>query len=93
MSSYRYRFLPGGNSLEFPRLDQELKDRNVRAEVSEMLSGGRMYRLPEDDLPKLPTDEDGPYLGDDKSGYSLHSGAAWEEYRKEWNGSDWKAIA
>ncbi len=92
MANYRYRYLPSGNAIEFPRIDKELKDRQVQAEVSEMLSGGRMYRLPEGDLFKMPMDDEGPYLGDDKSGYSLHTGAAWEEYRKEWNGTDWRPV-
>lgn len=92
MTNYRYRYLPSGNTREFPRIDEELKRRDVRAEISEVLSGGRMYRFAESELPKLPQDELGPYLGDDRSGYSLHEGPAWEQYRQEWNGSDWKAL-
>ncbi len=50
-----------------------------------------MYRLPAEDVTKLPSDQDGHYFGDDEGGYSLHEGD-WDKYRIEWNGTDWKPL-
>lgn len=92
MNDFSYRFLPSGNSHEFSHIDEELIRRNVNADISEILSGGRIYRIPNEDLSKLPHDEAGPYLGDEITGYSLFKDSVWEECRKEWNGSDWRKI-
>lgn len=91
MTEYRYRYLPSGNAPEFAYLDAELVRRGVRAEVSE-IGDSRIWRIPVEDLPKLPFDKDGPWLGDDYSGYSLSENAlVWESLRAE-SGTDWRPI-
>jgi hypothetical protein len=93
-SQYRYCILPGGNSPEFPDLDAELNDRGIKASVSALKNGGRLYRIPKVDVSKLPSDEKGHYLGDEDSGHtiSLLSDAAMELFREELGGLDWTFL-
>lgn len=69
---YLYCILPSGNEDEFEDLDRELIKRGVDAEYRETLAEGRIYRIPGLQILKLPTDEDGAYLGDDTSGHSIY---------------------
>ncbi|QNG62675.1 hypothetical protein B1VFA_016 [Rhizobium phage B1VFA] len=90
MVEYRYRYLPEGNAGDFPEIDAFLKERQVKAEVSE-ISDGRMYRVPVEDLSKMPSDETGPYFGTEESGWSFHADD-WDHLRIEWGGSEWKEL-
>lgn len=69
---YYYCQLPSLNRGEFQELDEELKRRNIKVEIKELVTGGRIYRIREEELYLLPTDEKGPYLGDDNSGHSIY---------------------
>lgn len=69
---YYYCILPSGNRSEFGNLDAELKKRGVAADYADLHAGGRLYRIPQTELPKLPKDEKGPYLGDDDSGHTIY---------------------
>lgn len=64
--------LPSGNAGEFSKLDDELIKRGIAFGVANMPNGGRIYKIPEDQLHKLPQDEQGPYLGDDDSGHTIY---------------------
>lgn len=89
--AFRHCILGDGNASEFPQLVEECKERGVRLQHSALPGGGRIFRIPEADLDKLPKDEDGPYFGDDNSGHSLSKSPdqLFEEWRQEWRGSDW----
>lgn len=89
---YYYCILPSGNSSEFEELDAELILRVVDAYVTNLKSGGRIYRIDEDDLCRLPIDEKGPYLGDDNSGHSIYKMSEADYNRQEWGGSEWIAL-
>lgn len=64
--------IPVGNAAEFPKLDAEMQRRGINPLVREHEIGGRTYIILDRDIPKLPTDEKGPYLGDDNSGHSIY---------------------
>jgi len=66
-----YCVLPSLNKADFKWLDKELVERNVRARFCENPFGSRVYWILESEMHKLPTDEHGPYLGDDEHGYTL----------------------
>jgi hypothetical protein len=85
-----YCILPSGNQHEFPQLDAELLKRGVKASISDMSAGGRIYRF--EDLAGLPSDEKGPYLGDDESGHSLYPLKDAEAIREELSGAPWRAL-
>lgn len=72
MRDYLYCILPEGNSPEFPELDLELQTRQVRSDYLLIKGGGRIYRIHESCLTKLPQDDEGPYLGTDDSGHSIY---------------------
>lgn len=87
-----YCILPSGNKDEFLELDCELIRRRVDAHISMLTAGGRLYRIPESDLNKMPLDEKGPYLGDEESGHSIYKLKDAEYNRVEWGGSDWISL-
>jgi len=89
---YYYCILGGGNRSEFFELDRELIFRAVDAYVTNLRGGGRIYRIDEDDLCRLPFDEKGPYLGDEDSGHSLYKMPDVEHNRHEWGGSEWISL-
>jgi hypothetical protein len=89
---YYYCILPSGNKSEFFELDCELIRRVVDAHITNLPGGGRIYRISEDDLCRLPLDEKGPYLGDDDSGHSLYKMGDAEHNRLEWGGSGWISL-
>jgi len=72
MDGWLYCYLPGANRDEFESIDQELRRREVIADAAECPGGGRVYRVHRSCLDRLPKDENGPYLGDDDSGYGLY---------------------
>jgi hypothetical protein len=80
VDAWLYCFLPGGNSGEFDEIEAGLRLRSVIAEAADVVSGGRVYRVHRSCLGLLPSDEDGPYLGDEDSGYGL----------KNWQGPEGK---
>lgn len=65
-------YLPEGNRGEFMKIDDELGRRRIRVMVIDEAGWGRIYLIADEDLRKLPTDEKGPYLGDDNSGHSIY---------------------
>jgi len=73
-SEFRYCVLPSGNREDFPALDAELARRGVRWSFLELRPGGRIYRIPDSELEKLPWDEEHQerYLGDDDSGHTIY---------------------
>ena len=92
--AFKYVQLPALNGGEFPLLDAEMASRGVRAEYSDLLNGGRIYRVSIDDLHMLPIDEAGPYFGDLNSGHSLSSlgGDFFEHNRINLSGTPWMLI-
>jgi hypothetical protein len=64
--------LPNGNRDEFPKLEAELRRRGITAVIHDAKGGGRIYGIPDDQVHLLPTDERGPYVGDDKSGHGMY---------------------
>jgi hypothetical protein len=88
---YRYCYLPSGNSYEFPELEDEMLRRGIELEYSYLHhGGGRVYRLKETDLDKLPIDKEGPFFGDSDSGHSLTKNG--EFFRSSFNGGPWTKI-
>jgi hypothetical protein len=64
--------LPSGNAAEFPKIDAELQRREIKPLVRHHDTGARTYLILDRDIPKLPTDERGPYLGDENSGHAIY---------------------
>lgn len=93
-NEYRYVWLPASNSAEFPELELEMQERKVAAEYSDLGNAGRLYRVPIEDLSKLPVDEKGPHFGDDDSGHGLSTRDPKnvEADRQRFDGSDWVAV-
>lgn len=88
-----YRLLPRGNTASFGWIDDELKRRGVEFDISELRSGGRLYRIPKSEAHKLPHENGEPYLGTDETGWSLFEGEIWEKDRvSEFGGGDWKKV-
>lgn len=90
--NYLYCTLPSGNSDEFFLLDLELIGRGVDASISNLSSGGRMYKIPEIDLHLLPRDNKGHYLGNNNSGHSLYKMPQADYNRAEWGGTEWISL-
>jgi hypothetical protein len=67
------RILCGGNSSDFPWLDAELKKRGIKPVIHDLRVGGRIYLFKDEDISKLPTDEAGPYLGNNDHGFSIYT--------------------
>ena len=89
---FKYCILSGGNSFEFPELENELKRRDIRASYCTLKANGRIFAIPAEDFRKLPRDKKGPYLGDDDSGHSIYS-LDIEHCRKVWpDMGPWVAI-
>lgn len=91
MTQYLYCILPSGNSDEFKELDDELVKREITSDYWGLLSGGRIYRISEDQLPKLPSDNKGPYLGTEYSGHSIYK-MPDPSYNRLWAGGGWQKI-
>jgi len=90
---YLYRQLPSGNQDDYPELDAELLRRGVNASFLATAGGGRIYRIPTEDLGKLPHEDGEPYLGDDRSGYSLYPARHnFVKYAQEIGIGDWTPI-
>ena len=68
---YLYCILPSGNAPEFPRLDDEVRRSGVVAHYAKAMMG-RVYRVAEDEMIKLPKDKKGHYLGGPDSGHSMY---------------------
>ena len=90
--TYQYCSLPSGNASEFPELDDEIIQRGIVAHFSAFESGGRMYRIAEEEMTKLPHDERGPYLGTDNSGHSMYPIADIEGRLLYFRGSAWQQV-
>jgi hypothetical protein len=89
---YHYCILPSGNREEFFELDLELIRRGTDSSISMLETGGRIYRIPDTDLSKLPTDDKGPYLGNDNSGHSIYKLDDAEYNRTSWGGTSWISL-
>ena len=89
---YWYCQLPAGNAREFPRLDEELRKRRVKAEICRLIQGGRIYRIPVSQLSRLPKDEKGPYLGDAESGHTIWAFKDDHDYEDFREGRPWLPI-
>jgi hypothetical protein len=87
---YQYKILPSGNANQFPEIEAEILKRGVRLEYVRTKAGGTFYRWPQEDNRLLPRDENGPYFGDDNSGWPLgdYSADLIEEDRQAWCGGD-----
>ena len=92
-SEFRYCLLPASNAAEFEELEMECKARSVRLQWCESNDGSRIFRVPVTDLPRLPKDEKGPYLGDDSSGHAVHpiSATALMSHRKAHGYGEWRS--
>lgn len=88
----KYVILPSGNSYDFPNIDQYCLEKNIKVQYSNLGSGGRIYKIPETEISKLPKDETGPYFGDDNSGWSFYDLLDIDELLIEWQGSPWNNI-
>jgi hypothetical protein len=64
--------LPSGNAAEFQKLDAEMQRRGINPLFRTHDTGARTYIILERDIPKLPSDERGPYFGNDESGHSIY---------------------
>lgn len=91
---FKYIQLPNLNGGEFSSLDTEMVCRGVGAEYSDLLDGGRIYRVSSDDLHLLPKDEVGPYFGDSNSGHSLSclNEDYFEQERIKRHGTPWVLV-
>lgn len=90
---FAYRLLPRGNAGDFSWIDEELRKRDVAAEISSLHAGGRLYRIPVAELHKLPVENGEPYLGTEYSGWSLSYCDSWERDRaSDFAGEDWRAL-
>lgn len=82
-----YCILPSGNASEFPRLDRELKRRQITSWYATLPAGGRLYKIAHEDIHKLPHDEHCSYVGDAKNGHSVYPMRDPEAYVKELSGT------
>lgn len=91
---FKYVQLPELNGWEFPLLDAEMMSRGIRAEYSDLSSGGRIYRIAVDDLQRLPVDGEGPYFGDENSGHGLSclNEDFFEQERIKRSGTPWLFV-
>lgn len=82
-----------GSDEEAIEMDNELRRRNIRAEYFEGKGKGvRGYRLPAEDISKLPVDEQGPYFGNDDSGTSLKDEKLVLDLKADISTTDWIPI-
>lgn len=92
---YHYKIFPSGNADQFPEIEAEMRKRGIHLEYVRTEAGGTLYRWPQDDTKLLPSDENGPYFGDENFGWSIGNYPAdlIEEDRKAWcNGRNWQPI-
>lgn len=78
---YLYRIVVN-EPARWPELDREIVRRG--AKIDRCHNGGRVciYRVPLDELPKLPTYNGEAYLGNDDSGFSLYPMDDVEAYKE-----------
>lgn len=93
MSDFLYCYLPEGNRELFPDLDYEMVVRGVRAQSTVPKFGGREYRIPKQDLPKLPHRGFAPLFGDGDIVFPLKTRSVMKpkEYKKaKWDYARYK---
>ena len=80
MTKYVYKLIHG---CWMDEIDAELKEREVKCEISDFPTGSRLYRIPISEVDKLPKDKDGYYF---PKGFSLTEDkelelmTKWREY-------------
>lgn len=86
-----YRGFSSGNGWEFPGIDEELARRNITTWHSDLPTGGRIYRMLQEELDLFPRDDRGPYFPSaiKDAGYTISHDGVWEVARIRSNGTDW----
>jgi len=51
---YWYCLLPGGNRDDFPLINKQLRKLGIKAQYAVLTSNGRLYRIPNTEIHKLP---------------------------------------
>lgn len=80
-ASFYYKYLPEGNSDEFPGIDAYLRRYGVKWEFCDSENGDRIYRLTKGERCKLPWEDGEPMLysdEDEQYGYPMHQDASIE---------------
>lgn len=94
--AYAYCIIPSGKSDEFPLIDANLIEKQIKAEYFTTSAGGRVYRIPEDDVNALHIEGNEPHLGYQKAGgtYRLFRIIAdrRQRIREDLNSGEWKAV-
>lgn len=85
--------LPSGNSDDFYWLINSLNKRGVQGEYRTQERPAFMLRLPVSEINKLPSDEKGYYLGDERRGFSFYPMDNEQTEPLEDSYGKWKPIA